>query len=98
MKWPFSAIESIVFQANSITAFWPGPEPASMDAALAAVDPQESLVVFHSLPPTAVHQNVAKLQIEAQPLGSGTSWLSTLLNYHLITDKCGSNKFWHHVA
>jgi hypothetical protein len=34
--WPFSAIESIVFQAALITALWPKPESASMDGALAA--------------------------------------------------------------
>jgi hypothetical protein len=39
-SWPFSAIEDIDFQANLITAFWPGLEPASMYGALAAVDPK----------------------------------------------------------
>jgi hypothetical protein len=42
--WPFSAIDDIDFQATSITAFWLGPEPTSMDGALAAVDPQRSLM------------------------------------------------------
>jgi hypothetical protein len=41
--WPFSAIEDIDFQATSITAFWLGPELASIDGSLAAVDPDRNL-------------------------------------------------------
>ena len=46
--WPFSAIVSIVLQANYITALWPGPEPVSTDGALAAVDLFGPLAFFFS--------------------------------------------------
>jgi hypothetical protein len=42
LNWPFSAIEDIDFQATSITALRPGPDPASMDETLAAVDPRRN--------------------------------------------------------
>jgi hypothetical protein len=37
--WPTAAINVSEFHAQTMAAFWPGPEPASLDGALAAVDP-----------------------------------------------------------
>jgi hypothetical protein len=36
---PTTAINGSEFHAQTMAAFWPRPEPASMDGALAAVDP-----------------------------------------------------------
>jgi hypothetical protein len=39
-SWPTAAINGSEFRAQTMTDFWPRPEPASMDGALAAVDPK----------------------------------------------------------
>jgi hypothetical protein len=44
--WPTTAINVSEFHAQTMTAFWLGPEPASMDVPLAAVDPRHSFVAF----------------------------------------------------
>jgi hypothetical protein len=40
---PTAAINASEFHAQTMTAFWPGPEPASLDGALAAVDSERKL-------------------------------------------------------
>ena len=37
--WPTAAINRSEFRAQTMAALWPGPEPTSMDGALAASDP-----------------------------------------------------------
>jgi hypothetical protein len=41
--WPTAAINGSEFHAQTMPAFWPGPEPASIDGVLAAVDPKANL-------------------------------------------------------